>query len=152
MDMSYSFYVDKGDSEDEENENITGFINSPPDPFSFYSKRTREKWVDDNAVTRCKTCNCSFKIYRRRHHCYMDGGVYCDACTSYREKIPKVIKKIPTRSGREEPIDYNTPVRLCKTCYDKLTSIHKLEKLFTVFSLLKLDLVDFKTISCVNGI
>ena len=161
-DLSYSFYADKGgytDSEivnnarfsnesDSEDEQL--FINSPPDPFSLYSKRTREKWVDDNAVSKCFKCKITFRIYRRRHHCYNCGNCYCDSCSSFREKIPKVIKKIPTRSGKEEPIDYNTPVRLCLQCYTSYQNIHKLEKLFIIFSLLQLDLKDFKTIACVS--
>jgi len=162
-DLSYSFYVDKGGyidshivnnaknkyfSEDEEENPM--FINSPPDPFSSYSRRTREKWVEDNSVTKCKTCHSTFRLYRRRHHCYNCGECFCDSCSSYREKIPKVIKKIPTRSGKEESIDYNIQVRLCLKCYNSYTSIHKLEKLFTIFSLLELDLKDFKNIACVS--
>jgi len=166
-DLSYSFYVDKNgyltnsgyiDSEiinnckdeySEEETDIINNINSPPDPFSLYSKRTREKWVDDNSVSRCFKCKSTFRIYRRVHHCRACGSSFCDTCSSYREKIPKVIKKIPTRSGKEEPIDYNTPVRLCLKCYNSYQSIHKLEKSFTIFSLLKLDLKDFKAIACV---
>ena len=165
-DLSYSFYVDNNgylsksgykDSEivnnakdySEEDPDVFETINSPPDPFSLYSKRTREKWVDDNSAEKCKKCNSSFRIYRRRHHCRNCSDVFCDTCSSYREKIPKVIKKIPTRSGKEEPIDYNIPVRLCLKCYNSYQSIHRLEKSFTIFSLLKLDLKDFKNIACV---
>ena len=83
------------------------------------------------------------------HNCRACGSSFCDSCTSYQAKIPHVIKKIPTRTGKEEVIDYNTPVRLCLNCHTSYTSIHKLEKLFTVFSLLELDLIDFKTIACV---
>ena len=121
-DLSYSFYVDNNGylnnsytdseiinnckneySEEEPDVFINEFINSPPDPFSLYSKRTREKWVDDNSVEKCKHCKSTFRIYRRRHHCRNCSDVFCDTCSSYREKIPKVIKKIPTRSGKEEP-------------------------------------------------
>ena len=165
--LSYSFYVDNNgflsnsgymDSEivnntkdysEEEPDIFIESINSPPDPFSLYSKRTREKWVDDNSVTKCFNCKSTFRIYRRVHHCRNCGSSFCDTCSSYREKIPKVIKKIPTRSGKEEVIDYNTPVRLCLKCYNSYQSIHRLEKSFTIFSLLKLDLKDFKTIACV---
>lgn len=162
-DLSFSFYVDKGDrgkyldskmiinvadESDEEEKDL--FINTPPDPFSIYSQRTREKWVEDNSVTKCHTCKATFRIYRRVHHCRACGSSFCDTCTSYRSRIPKVIKKIPTRSGKEEPIDYDTPVRLCLKCFNSYSSIHKLEKLFTIFSLLQLDLKDFKTIACVS--
>jgi len=84
------------------------------------------------------------------HNCRSCVSVFCDTCSSYRAKIPKVIKKIPTRTGKEEPIDYNTEVRLCLKCYDSYQEIHKLEKLFTIFSLLRLNLYDFKIIACVS--
>ena len=83
------------------------------------------------------------------HNCRNCCDVFCDECTKYRAKIPKVIKKIPTRTGTEEEIDYNTPVRLCLNCYTNYDTIHKLEKLLTVFSLLNLDLFDFKNLSMV---
>ena len=84
------------------------------------------------------------------HNCRSCGSSFCDFCTSYRDKIPKVIKKIPTKSGKEEPIDYNIPVRLCFECHNSYQNIHKLEKLFIIFSLIKLDLKDFKNIACVS--
>ena len=83
------------------------------------------------------------------HNCYNCGDIFCDVCSSNRAKIPKVIKKIPTRTGKEETIDYNTPVRLCKLCFENYDSIHKLEKFFTIFSLLELTLQDFKALACV---
>jgi hypothetical protein len=84
------------------------------------------------------------------HNCRACVGIYCDSCSSYRARIPKVVKKIPTKTGKEEPIDYNTEVRLCLKCYNSYTEIHKLEKLFTIFSLLRLNLYDFKIIACVS--
>ena len=169
-DLSYSFYVDSGggyiDSEDNivnncGNENcekphkkslkkfdITG--ETPPDPLSNITKRSKERWTEDSAVTNCKSCRSTFRIYRRRHHCRSCSSIFCDDCSKYRTKIPKVIKKIPTRSGKEEVINYNEDVRLCLKCYTSYQSIHKLEKLFTVFSLLSLDLHDFKVVACVS--
>lgn len=84
------------------------------------------------------------------HNCKNCGNIFCDSCSLYRSKIPKVIKKIPTRTGKEEPIDYNTEVRLCLKCFNSYNEIHKLEKLFTIFSLLRLNLYDFKIIACVS--
>jgi hypothetical protein len=83
------------------------------------------------------------------HNCRNCCDVFCDSCTSYREKIPRVIKKLPTRTGKEEAIDYNNPVRLCKKCHTSYTFMHKLEKLFIIFSLLDLTLADFKKIALV---
>jgi Phosphatidylinositol 3- and 4-kinase/FYVE zinc finger len=151
-DMSYSFFADKSNSKDvnkEKNIENLGFGVTPPAPIPIFTKRTREKWVEDSSVDKCKSCNSTFRIYRRRHHCRMCCSIFCDYCTRYREKIPRIIKKIPTKSGKEEDIDYNTPVRLCLNCYNSFRSIYKIEELFTVFSLLKLDLQDLKKISLV---
>ena len=174
-DLSYSFYTDRQShsfidshtvnnyktvtKSKSENVNQT-IIKSPsleelqqccsaPDPLNHLSSRTREKWVEDSAVNKCKGCSCTFRIYRRRHHCYSCGLVYCDTCTSHRSKIPRVVKKVPTRSGTEEPINYDVPVRLCGTCFNNYETIHKLEKLLTVFSLMDLTLFDFKNLSLV---
>jgi hypothetical protein len=151
-DMSYSFFADKTDYREkkskQQRQNIP-FGETPPAPTAIFTKRVREKWVDDSSFTKCKNCKATFRVYRRVHHCRQCGGSFCDYCTRYRSKIPKIIKKIPTRSGKEEPIDYNTPVRLCLECYNTFLSIYKIEKLFTVFSLLKLDLEDLKSISLV---
>jgi len=83
------------------------------------------------------------------HNCRYCSSIFCDYCTQYREKIPKVIKKIPTRTGKEEPINYEIDVRLCLICYEFFVSIHKLEKFFIIFSLIELDLNDLKNISLV---
>ena len=150
--LSYSFYMDNLDNMNGslDGKQIDPFnINSPPDPFP-YTKRTREKWVENNSISKCKSCDATFRIYRRRHHCRFCSQIFCDYCSRYREKIPKVVKKIPTRSGKEEPINYDEPVRLCFKCCQFFQSIHKLDKLFTVFSLLKLSIKDYKNICCVN--
>ena len=169
-DLSYSFYVDGRGGYDEEmdsDEEVGQIINnckdpikkrvkkadvtlsSPPDPLSNITKRSKERWVEDSSTSKCKSCHAVFRIYRRRHHCRSCSNIFCDDCSRFRCRIPKVIKKIPTRSGKEEPINYNEDVRLCKTCYNSYQAIHKLEKLFTVFSFLSLDIQDFKTIACV---
>ena len=172
-DLSYSFYVygrggydEEMDSEEEVGQiinncknpikrklgkkvDITSATPPDPDPFRTVTKRSKERWTEDSSVSSCKSCHAVFRIYRRRHHCRSCSNIFCDDCSRYRCRIPKVIKKIPTRSGKEEPINYNEDVRLCKTCYNSYQAIHKLEKLFTVFSFLSLDIKDFKTIACV---
>ena len=172
-DLSYSFYVDGNargydeemDSEEEVGQiinncknpvkkktksvNIDMGITPPEYPLYTVTKRSKERWTDDASTSSCKSCHAVFRIYRRRHHCRSCSNIFCDDCSRFRCRIPKVIKKIPTRSGKEEPINYNEDVRLCKTCYNSYQAIHKLEKLFTVFSFLSLDIKDFKTIACV---
>jgi hypothetical protein len=169
-DISYSFYIDGKGSFDEDmdsDEEVGQIINNcrnpvkkknknvdigltPPDPLYTVTPRSKERWSDDNSVSNCRSCHAVFRIYRRRHHCRSCSNIFCDECSRFRCRIPKVVKKIPTRSGKEEPINYNEDVRLCKTCFNSYQAIHKLEKLFTIFSFLSLDVKDFKTIACVS--
>jgi hypothetical protein len=172
-DVSYSFYIDRrgGYDEDMDSEEEVGQIinncktptvnkkkggkdiisQTPPEcPLYAVTKRSKEKWTDDSAAQKCKSCHAVFRIYRRRHHCRSCSNIFCDDCSRFRCRIPQVVKKIPTRTGKEEPINYNEDVRLCKPCFNSYQAIHKLEKLFTVFSFLSLDLKDFKTIACVS--
>ena len=151
--MSFSMYMeDKYNIYDEssEDENIKGIIaETPPDPYPDISRRMREKWVDDGNVSKCKSCKATFRIYRRRSHCRHCGDIFCSDCTKYRSKIPKIIKKIPSRTRLEESIDYNKEVKLCKDCYLDFQQKFKLEKLLTIFLLLDLDIYDFRNISMV---
>lgn len=153
--MSFSLYIDKPNHnfniypnddiyEDDIEEEFNIIAETPPDPCPEISKRIREKWVDDCNVPKCTQCKCTFRFYRRRHHCYFCGNIYCDACSNFRNKIPRSIEKIPTRSGKEEPINYNKKVRLCSQCYKKTKHIFNIENVFKVFSLLDLDLYNIK--------
>lgn len=122
---------------------------TPPNPIDNLVKLSRERWVEDSSASHCQKCNATFRLYRRRHHCRNCCSLFCDSCSSYRERIPRVVKKIPTRYGGEEPIDYEQPVRLCFECYQHYQIIHRLDKLLTVFSLLELDIFDFKNLAMV---
>lgn len=136
------------DDSDSEEFNITA--ETPPDPFPEISRRIREKWVENSNSKKCKGCGCGFTFYRRIHHCRYCGNIFCDTCSKYRNKIPRSILKIPTRSGKEEPIDYNKSVRLCLECHEEFNHIFKIQNLFTFVSLLDLDLNDIKNLGMMS--
>ena len=148
------------DSEGSLNSSLTNSLNedefhrdnpyrTPSDPLTTITHRMSQKWQEDSSVLKCPLCKVSFGYFTRKHHCRSCSRIFCDTDSKFRAKIPKVIKKIPTRSGKEEPIDYNTPVRLCKSCFDMYENMHNMEKLLTIFSLVNLTIVDFKNISMV---
>ena len=150
-DMSFSLYIDKNDDNDddsnEDNENFQMITAAtPPDPFPGIAKRIREKWVPDSSANKCNKCQSNFRIYRRRRHCRNCGRIFCTVCSDFKSKIPRAIEKIPTRSGHEEAINYETSVRLCEECHEHYQHIFKLEKLLKIFSLIDFTLHDFKTI------
>eukprot|EP00658_Telonema_sp_P-2_P080364 TRINITY_DN7989_c0_g1_i3.p1 TRINITY_DN7989_c0_g1~~TRINITY_DN7989_c0_g1_i3.p1 ORF type:complete len:213 (-),score=24.10 TRINITY_DN7989_c0_g1_i3:520-1158(-) len=57
--------------------------------------------VPDRAIKACSSCREKFTLTRRRHHCRMCGGLFCDTCTKERVQLPGF--------GKE-------PQRICRPC------------------------------------
>jgi len=154
-DLSFSFYCDSGKSPPGQisRPNTTKSVTptsitacTPPDPSVF--SRQKEIWESDSANC-CKKCQSTFRIYRRRHHCRNCAGIFCDHCTRFRSLIPRVISKIPSRTGKEEVIDYKTEVRLCEECSNFYKGIHDVAHWFMIFAFLPLTIEDYKNITSV---
>ena len=67
------------------------------------------KWVPDHAATHCMGCDLRFWAVNRRHHCRACGKVFCSTCTGQETAVP----------GEQ----LYRPVRVCRACYDRLTTI-----------------------------
>lgn len=61
-------------------------------------------WEKDSMATNCKICTKEFSLARRRHHCRNCGGIFCDACSDNKMKLPSSAK----------------PMRVCDNCYTVL--------------------------------
>jgi len=61
------------------------------------------RWDHDNSTTKCLSCNISFTMTRRRHHCRNCGHIFCGTCTSKRKALPhwNILRK----------------VRVCESCF-----------------------------------
>ncbi|KAH8873627.1 Lateral signaling target protein 2 like [Schistosoma japonicum] len=55
----------------------------------------------------CASCNRSFNLIRRRHHCRRCGHIFCSKCCNYWQSI--------------EGLASNKPVRICSECHDFLS-------------------------------
>lgn len=65
-------------------------------------------WVPDSSASKCMHCKRSqFTMLNRRHHCRRCGLVVCDDCSDKRWLLPQQSSK---------------PLRVCLTCYNKLSS------------------------------
>lgn len=62
-------------------------------------------WERDDEVSQCRGCGTAFSIIRRKHHCRLDGRIYCDDCTPLRAVL-----------SSSSP----SPVRVCLVCYLRL--------------------------------
>ncbi|KAK6972421.1 Pleckstrin y domain-containing F member 2 [Biomphalaria glabrata] len=64
-------------------------------------------WVPDSEAKTCMHCRKSeFTVVNRRHHCRHCGIVACNACTSKKWLLP---------------LQSSKPIRVCLTCYQKLS-------------------------------
>nr|CCC94752.1 putative phosphatidylinositol (3,5) kinase [Trypanosoma congolense IL3000] len=54
----------------------------------------RSLWVDDRYATRCRGCESSFTLLRRRHHCRHCGQIFCNDCLA--NTSPSIAKNILT--------------------------------------------------------
>ena len=69
------------------------------------------KMVPDEQAPNCMLCGVAFSFIRRRHHCRECGKVFCADCSSHSIELPH-------RSQFK-------PVRVCNTCYARLTAAPK---------------------------
>lgn len=73
---------------------------------SWEKPTSSRQWEPDSAAKRCRGCSVKFSLLTRRHHCRNCGKVFCSNCT--------------TQSSAIEGI-YNERVRVCDSCFSKLT-------------------------------
>lgn len=72
-------------------------------------------WVPDSEVPDCNYCSKKFDIIRRRHHCRECGQIFCQKCSNHRWRITK--------------ISTSKDVRVCISCYEKLSGSQSDQKL-----------------------
>lgn len=74
--------------------------------------RELRAWVKNSDVLECPVCEDEFTLMRRRHHCRICGGVFCNNCTSHRHLSTSKKK----------------PVRACTDCKEFLTELGDAEE------------------------
>jgi len=83
------------------------------------------EWKDDKHFMTCYSCQSTFSLFLRRHHCRYCGNIFCYSCCDYSIIIPNYIR------DRIEPDDYwnisyyvpslkAQEERVCKNCYDMI--------------------------------
>lgn len=68
-------------------------------------------WVPDYQITKCYKCKSEFKSNSVKHHCRACGQGFCDDCSSRKACVPLR--------------GWDSPVRVCDSCYKKLSSQSK---------------------------
>lgn len=66
---------------------------------------SRPPWTSDK-IRNCEACEAHFSMLLKRHHCRYCGIIVCNSCSEYEALIPT--------------LGYNSPQRVCKTCWKLL--------------------------------
>lgn len=66
------------------------------------------KWVPDKNCNKCKSCNSSWSVTNRRHHCRKCGDLFCGKCAFRFIPIPQIGKL--------------TPTRVCNNCFEEIVN------------------------------
>jgi hypothetical protein len=109
------------------------------------------QWVLDNTVSRCNRCNILFTIINRKHHCRYCGKIFCNDCSKYYIEIPecKSIIKKENKLDIRSYIKINDKERVCYICYNKIVDWNEMNRMFELFSLIPLDIIDYINIRLV---
>jgi len=75
----------------------------------FISFQAKRRWVVDEEVLSCPSCNLQFNSMRRRHHCRNCGKIFCNDCSKKRAMILK--------------LGYDREVRVCNSCYEAIKNV-----------------------------
>lgn len=104
--------------------------------------KQHKKWLDDELVLKCNTCNLDFNFINRKHHCRYCGKIFCYNCSNYWIKISnnQLISNIQNNYKSDEQ------KRVCQYCFIELSGYNKQVILNNFFNLLDLNLDDYKNI------
>ena len=81
-------------------------LRSPPpaEVDSLSQPDSRQHWMPDKLCKQCYSCEATFTVFRRRHHCRICGQVFCNQCSAY---------FVPHKAG--------STVRVCQMCNEQVT-------------------------------
>jgi hypothetical protein len=115
------------------------------------------QWVSDNTVHNCNTCNTTFTLWIRKHHCRYCGKIFCGTCSDYFIIIPEE-SRINNIIKHENIFDWKTywnmiktpnKERVCRPCYNNIIEWLNINRLIKIFSLLPLNILDFLNVRLV---
>jgi hypothetical protein len=139
--LSFSMYINANNIK--KNDNNSCNINS-------IHKRKIYKYVDDEDVSSCNICKCTFNILRRKHHCRMCGRIFCGSCSRYKAIIDKRYSQLNIKytknnyfSSIKNIFGYNSlEQRVCIACYTDIQHYKKVDVILQIFMLCELTMLD----------
>lgn len=139
-DISYSIFIDQ----------------NPSDSLTGTMPRRSYKWTPDKDVSLCYGCHSSFSLFHRKHHCRFCGKIFCNKCVIYDVYIPNELLSDDSKMGSSR--DYYSSIFyaknpnkhiVCKPCEEFIKFIEDVNKLISMFIILKFDVIMLRSINVV---
>lgn len=104
FDTNVYLQVDEEEAEGEDGRGVGVEIpNSNPDSNNIQDDCRPPVWIPDIQAPKCMSCEASFTVVKRRHHCRNCGKVFCARCSANSVPLPKY--------------GHHKPVRVCNKCF-----------------------------------
>jgi phosphatidylinositol 3-kinase len=146
-DLSYSIFLDRIRQQPP--------IQGSESNLDHVRQQRGSTWVPDSASKYCHLCKKSFNLWRRIHHCRLDGWSYCHHCCSNFIQLPKNLENIPecppefrANARWDFRVLWNsiggknalrsTKERVCDTCYMRYLQMKQFEVYILIFGYLDL--------------
>jgi lipid-binding SYLF domain-containing protein len=82
---------------------------------SHFAHLRSYEWLEDDTAEGCMSCNRTFDLLQRRHHCRGCGGIFCQACSPR-----KLLVQDPISCPKWRRADPAIPHRVCQRCEQDL--------------------------------
>jgi len=103
------------------------------------------KWASDNSIENCENCKRKFTLWLGKHHCRLCGKIFCEKCSSYRQKIPEELlseeSKTITWNDFFSSHSYDKK-RVCVACNIEIERINQVKKIIEVFRIIKMNVLE----------
>ena len=97
--------------------------------------KTNRKWINGNILEKCQSCDSSFSLLNRQHHCRACGCVFCGTCCSKYIDIPSDLINVPEESPKYfsmNMFNQTTQKMVCNTCFDKVNNLNAVRPLIQI--------------------
>lgn len=148
--MAYSIYINNTQPSTKAEEEASTVL--------FHSKI--KKWVNDDLVEKCHSCQKQFSFLFRKHHCRSCGHIYCYNCASNYISLPTNLltleepNSLPKLASFEDLTKFPTTQttqttqtqRVCNKCKDKVQLMRKVWSKIKLIKNSELTIIDIQLI------
>jgi hypothetical protein len=117
--------------------------------YFFIRKRRLSKLIDENIITHCENCKCTFTLIYRKHHCRSCGKIFCSSCCHKKIEVPKEFISFQ-HTGILSYFQFAKEEKVCDNCYQDIFEYHQCKHLIEFFQIVGLEIPLIQRCSTLN--